>query len=255
MIPDPTDTPRVEAVADGVYVRLAVDNVSWIDLGDAAIAVDAAEEPHLEGEIFAAIEDTVGDSPVTHMLNTHTHYDHVALNDAFTRRWNTEIVNQDATPMGPEGRWLQGARRKALMLPCPGCHTDEDCLVWVPDQRVLFVGDIFGWGLIPLIVSLRTETAQLLIDTYTRLIEFDAGTIVPGHGPLCTSDHLQRWIEYFQWIQGQVRRAVDAGKSDEQIADQLPPPEDMASWWRFAQWKHEDTRTKVISATRRGRLD
>jgi len=251
---DPADVPKIVTVAEGFYVRQEVDNIAWIDLGEFALAVDALEQAHLEGEVFEAIRSTIGDKPVRYLLNTHTHYDHTALNAAFQRRCGTEIVNRRTAKIPPDGRWFEGSRRRVQMLPMPGCHTSEDCVVWVPDDEALFVGDIFGWGLIPLSASLGAATARHLVDTYERLIGFDAATVIPGHGPLCTTAELKRWVEYFHWLIEQASAACAAGESDSQAAGRIAPPEDMKTWWRFLQWKHDDSLGKVLRAVRSGAL-
>jgi cyclase len=250
---DPCAAAKLITVADGLWVRRAVDNTAWVDLGGFAVVVDALEQPELEAEVFEAIGDTLGDTPIRYVLNTHTHYDHVALNPAFERR-GAEIVNQRTTDIPDDGLWLEGDARKAQMLPMPGCHTPEDCVVWVPAFRALFVGDIFGWGLIPLSGRLDEAAAQHLLDTHERLIDFDAETVVPGHGPLCSTAELRRWVEYFRWLREQVTQAVAAGKSDGEIMNDVAPPEDMHGWWRFLQWKHEDSLAKVLTAVRAGTL-
>ncbi|KPK84888.1 MAG: hypothetical protein AMJ81_04620 [Phycisphaerae bacterium SM23_33] len=253
MSTDPTDTPKIVTVGEGFQVRVAVDNIAWIDLGEYALVVDALEQPQLEAEVFAAIRSALGDRPVKYVLNTHPHGDHTALNAAFRRRFGAEIINQRTSRLPPQGRWFEGPRRRVLMLPTPGCHTDADCCVWVPDDRALFVGDIFGWGLIPT-GNLDAATARLLVDTYARLIEFDAATVIPGHGPLCTTAELKRWVEYFRWLIDRVSQACAAGESDRQITKQVAPPQDMRSWWRFLLWKHEDSLGTVLQAVRAARL-
>jgi len=253
-VTDPADIPKLIKVAEGFYVRQEIDNIAWADLGGYAIAVDALEHPEKAHDVFDAITETIGDLPIRHMLNTHTHYDHVALNGAFERRYGTEIVNQQATPLGADGRWFEGPLRRVWMLPMPGCHTSEDCVVWIPEDRALFVGDIFGWGLIPLTTSLRQQTAELLLATYARLIDFNAAVVIPGHGPLITNAELKRWVAYFRWLIERISTGSVADKSDQQLRAELPPPEDMRHWWRFVAWKHEDSVTKILSAVRRGRL-
>jgi cyclase len=136
----------------------------------------------------------------------------------------------------------------------PGCHTDEDCVAWVPEDRALFVGDIFGWGLIPLSGNLRPEAAKLLLDTHQRLIDFDPAVMIPGHGPLGDKQTLVRYVEYFHWLGEQCAAGIQAGKSDEQILADVAPPEDMIGWWRFCLWKHADSLAKVLRAVRKGWL-
>ena len=252
MATDPADTAKIVTVSEGLYVRQAVDNMGWLDLGDCALAVDALEQRQLEAEVFDAIRSTLGEKPVRYLLNTHTHGDHVALNAAFQKRFGTEVVNQRTARIPPEGRWFEGPRRRVQMLPMGGCHTSEDCVVWVPDDKAIFVGDLFGWGLLNLSRSLTDETAKLLADTYERLIGFGAAVVIPGHGPLCTTAELVRQMAYVRWLAEQVLQAVAAGRSDRQIMGDLAPPEDMKTWWRFLQWKHEDSLTEVLAAVRGG---
>ena len=121
----------------------------------------------------------------------------------------------------------------------------------MPPDKVLFVGDIFGWGLIPC-GAVTAKSAKLLDDTYSRLIEFGATTVVPGHGPICGTAELSRWVEYFHWLIDEVSAARQAGKSDAEMSVQLGPPDDMTGWWRFVQWKHGDSLDKVIRAVSKG---
>ena len=248
------ETPKIIEVAEGLCVRQEIDNITWIDMGDYGIVVDALEQPSVKDEVFAAIRRTLGDKPLRYLLNTHTHYDHVALNDDFVREFGAEIVNQQTTRVGGEGRWFKGDHRSLHWIPMPGCHTEEDCVAWIPEDRVLLVGDIFGWGLVPLIVNLRRETAKLLLDTYARLIEFDPVVMIPGHGPLGDKLTLQRWVEYFHWLQGRCEQLIEAGLSDDRITAEIVPPPDMADWWRFAKWKHADSVAKMLKAVRKGWL-
>jgi cyclase len=248
------DTPKLLTLGEGFCLRQAVDNIAWMDLGDCAVVVDALEQPGLEREVFAAIRSTLGDRPVRYVLNTHTHGDHTALNAAFRRRFGAEIVNQDVAPCPPEGRWFTGPRRRVLMLPMPGCHTEQDCVVRVEPDQALFVGDIFGWGVINLSIPLDDRSFRLLTDTYARLVAMAPQVVIPGHGPVCTSAELTRFIEYLRRMTRQVADAVAAGKSDRQILAETAPPEDMKTWWRFLQWKHQDSLTKTLRAVRTGHL-
>jgi glyoxylase-like metal-dependent hydrolase (beta-lactamase superfamily II) len=250
----PAETPKLVTVAEGFHVRQAIDNMAWIDLGEWALVVDALEQPHLEREVFEAIHSTLGDEPVRYLLNTHTHGDHIALNRAFQRRCGTEIINQRTTSIPPEGRWFEGSRRRAQMLPMPGLHSGEDCIIWVPDDRALFTGDLFGWGIIPLMRGLSNDSIKAVLDSYARMIAFGAAVVIPGHGPLATTAELQRFVDYVGWLCEEVSRACGETKSDRQILSELTPPDDMTSWWRFLAWKHEDSLGKVLRAIRSGSL-
>jgi cyclase len=254
MTTESADTPKIIQVGEGFCVRQEIDNMAWIDLGEYALVVDALEQPQTRQEVLAAIRQTLGSKTVRYVLNTHTHYDHVALNAAFQEAYGSEIVNAQTAPLPAQGRWFEGSRRRVQMLPLPGCHTPEDCIVWAPLEGALFTGDIFGWGVIPLTVNLRADTAQTLRDSYRRMIELGPKVVIPGHGPLCTVNELRRWVDYLDWLIEQVRREVQAGRKDEEIMQSIPPPADMHSWWRFLKWKHQDSLTKVLKSVRKGWL-
>jgi glyoxylase-like metal-dependent hydrolase (beta-lactamase superfamily II) len=247
------ETPEIIQLADNFYVRQEIDNMVWADLGGKTIVIDTLEHAEKESEVFQAIDETIG-RQIDVVINTHTHYDHVALNDAFARRHDAEIVNMDTRQIDPDGLWIQGDRRKLQILPMPGCHTETDCVIWFPDDAVLCIGDLFGWGLIPLTRNIRQAEAEHLMDVYDRLIAFGAETVVPGHGPLVDTDTLRRYVEYFHWLLDEVHARLGQGQSDSQIQQALGPPEDIRHWWRFTEWKHEDSLSKVIKSIRNGWL-
>ncbi len=248
------ETPELVQVAAGLYVRQEIDNCTWIDLGGSAVVVDALEHRCKGGMVIGAIRDTLGDTPVEHVLNTHTHPDHVALNADFQEQFGADIINARTSDIPDEGLTFEGERRSVRMIPMGGCHTPEDCIVEVMPDRVLLSGDLFGWGMIPVVGPLRSAKAELLERIYERMIDFDAGAVIPGHGPLATTDHLRRWPAYFRNLVRQVADACAAGRKDAEILSDLGPPDDMQDWWRLAEWKHDRNVRIVLQAVRKGRL-
>ncbi|MBT3376796.1 MAG: MBL fold metallo-hydrolase [Lentisphaerae bacterium] len=253
-LPENPDAPKLLHPTPAVTVRQEIDNMGWVDMGDHVLIVDALEQAENEASVLAAIHETTQAKPVRTVLNTHTHYDHIVLNPVFEERFGATIVNARTTAVPAEGLWFEGQDRRALFLPMPDCHTSEDCVVWCPEDRVLFTGDIFGWGLIPWEKGLNRAKAECLKASYERLIAFEADCVVPGHGPVCSSAELRRWVVYFDELIGSVRRLCTNGLAPAAILAELPPPDDMSEWWRFRQWKHQDTLEKVIAAVTAGDL-
>lgn len=79
----------------------------------------------------------------------------------------------------------------------PG-HTDGDCIVHVPDQRVAYAGDIVFVGVTPVAWSGPVEN---IVAGLRRLMSLKADVIVPGHGPLATQHDVQRLIDYWDVAQ------------------------------------------------------
>lgn len=77
------------------------------------------------------------------------------------------------------------------------CHTLGDICVHVPDEGVLFAGDLLFLEVTPLIWE---GTFKNWIDAADRMIGLGAGTIVPGHGPVCGPEGLKRMQDYLRLV-------------------------------------------------------
>ena len=239
-------------ISAGLYVRQEIDNMGWADMGANGIfVVDALEHAELEDEVMSSIANTIPDKHVSIVFNTHTHYDHVALNAAFKKKHGAEIINRKTRDIPEDGLEFEGGDRSCCFMPVPGGHTADDCVVWFPDDSVLFVGDLFGWGLITSMNSATSEVMTGLEAIYNRLIDFGAENVVPGHGPLCSTAELERCRDYHDWLTGEVYSGVENGVPARDLAGAIPVPEDMRNWWRLEEWKHEQNIRKLIKGARR----
>ncbi len=246
------ESPTIVALSDGVWCRQEIDNMGWADMGGYTLVIDTLEQPSAKNEVLEALKTTCGDQAVRTVVNTHTHPDHVALNPVF-KQMGAQIINLKTTDIPEGGLRIEGLSRTAHVLPMTGTHTREDCVVWLPADRVLFVGDLFGWGLLPPNTNLRKGLMERVLELYDRLIAFDAAHVVPGHGPLCTPAELKRCRDYFLWLIEQARTLVANG-GGVRNSTSIPPPDDMTDWWRFLQWKHEDSCRKITKAVAKGWL-
>jgi glyoxylase-like metal-dependent hydrolase (beta-lactamase superfamily II) len=233
----------VRQIAEDVWVRQAVDNCTWAVLGDGVVIVDALEEPELADEVLQRIQETAG-KPVSALVITHWHGDHTACNAAFRRAGARIIAQQEAARRrrnGPDISFatkheLRGDDRRVELRHVGGVHTPEDTCVHFPWAKVLCVGDLFGWGLIPA-ERLTPASSSRLLPVMQRLISYEAETVVPGHGPTATTEHLRRWVDYFLWLSDEVAARRKQGEDADAIKRALPIPDDMRDWWRI-DWKH-----------------
>ncbi len=91
----------------------------------------------------------------------------------------------------------------------PG-HTDGDCIVYVPDRRVVFAGDILFVGVTPVAWAGPVSRSVQALQTVQAL---PADVVVPGHGPLATHSDLQAQIDYWDWLQTNLQPLAHAGMS------------------------------------------
>ena len=78
---------------------------------------------------------------------------------------------------------VNDALRPARLLYLGKGHTDGDLVLYLPKEKIAFVGDLFFNSALP-----NTQDAFLLewIRTLGELLKLDAETFVPGHGPVET---------------------------------------------------------------------
>jgi cyclase len=84
------------------------------------------------------------------------------------------------------------------VIHCNG-HTPGSSVVWLPETRTLFAGDLVFEGRYPFIGDADIPS---LIDALGRLPELGAATTVPGHGLLCGDQEIRSLADYLSttWL-------------------------------------------------------
>jgi glyoxylase-like metal-dependent hydrolase (beta-lactamase superfamily II) len=86
----------------------------------------------------------------------------------------------------------------ALVIDCGAAHTASDSVVWVPDERVLFTGDLVGVNShLNLTRGFPPESWLAILD---RLEELGAEHVVPGHGPPASAEAIATAREYVRTL-------------------------------------------------------
>jgi glyoxylase-like metal-dependent hydrolase (beta-lactamase superfamily II) len=99
---------------------------------------------------------------------------------------------------------------EVLLLYFGPCHTLGDVAVWVPDDRVLFAGDLAFIGSTPLVWE---GSLVNWIATVERLLELEPEVIVPGHGPVTDAEGLRSMESYLRMVVTEGSKLKDAGLS------------------------------------------
>jgi len=86
-------------------------------------------------------------------------------------------------------------------------HTQGDVLIHLPEQRVVFTGDI----LFRLCTPIGWEgTMAGWCAALDRIVELAPETVVPGHGPLCGIEGPREMKAYLQYVEAETRQYFDA---------------------------------------------
>lgn len=106
--------------------------------------------------------------------------------------------------------------RKARLVEVGPAHTPGDAFVWVPDERIVFSGDIVFSGVTPIMWA---GPAGNWIAALDRIAELEPVAVVPGHGPVCDLERVRELRDYWVWLE----RHVPPGAQDavERLSEDL----------------------------------
>jgi glyoxylase-like metal-dependent hydrolase (beta-lactamase superfamily II) len=259
--PAAQEAPRVveiDKLKDNLYVMRGGGGNSSVFITAAGVVVVDTKNPGWGQPLLDAIRK-VTDKPVTTIVNTHTHGDHVSGNVEFPA--TVDIVTQENTaanmkamrpnssaPPNPNppnifkdnnGRGLAkrtftdrmtiGSGSDRIDLHYFGrAHTNGDAMVFFPAHRVLHMADVFPGKELPIMDANNGGTGVGYADTLAKaaaFIEKNADVIVNGH--FATTTTLADLKEYIQFIRGYVKAVQSAksgGRTVDQVAESWKPP-------------------------------
>ena len=103
---------------------------------------------------------------------------------------------------------LYGGRRLELIF--VGGHTPATSIVWLPEEKLCFVGDIVWVDQHPYMAQGNTLEWLRALEL---IRELGAERLVPGHGPVCAPDATYRVGEYINFMRNRVRDYYLEGKN------------------------------------------
>ncbi len=83
-----------------------------------------------------------------------------------------------------------------------GGHTAATSVIWLPNERILFVGDAVWVDQHPYMAQANSKE---WLDGLTYIRKFKADQIVPGRGPVCGRDATEQMSEYIRYMRARVR--------------------------------------------------
>ena len=123
-------------------------------------------------------------------------------------------------------------------------HTLGDQIVFLPEQRVLFTGDLVETRFFPIFPWFPPDDADVSgsswIQVLTHLESLDPEVVVPGHGEVGGLRLIRDVRVYLEDVRDRVARVADGQSSDEVKAELEPairadyPSWDAAEWIGFA---------------------
>jgi glyoxylase-like metal-dependent hydrolase (beta-lactamase superfamily II) len=237
---------EVEKVKDNLFVLRGGGGNTAVFVMANGVAVVDAKDPGWGAPILAAIRKLTP-KPITLLINTHTHGDHVSGNVEFPA--SVDVVAQENTktnmekmPIFKEHNNNGMAKRtfKDKMTIGSGAdqidlyyfgrgHTNGDAWIAFPAHRIVHSGDIFARKNIPLIDG---NNGGSMLDLPETLRKAHAGIpnidqIINGHMPVQTTwADLKEFAQFNADVVAYGRAGLKAGKTPEQLAAEWKLPEE-----------------------------
>jgi glyoxylase-like metal-dependent hydrolase (beta-lactamase superfamily II) len=204
-----------------------------------------------EAQRFIRDIRAISDKPILYAVNTHYHLDHAFGNSEFTKLGAVIIAQENdkkameksaaktlanigeygitaedmkgTTPSYPTLAYGDrmtidlGDQRIELISARPS-HTDGDTLVYLPDKKILFTGDILFTDYHPFLGEGNIkEWVKELDDTKSMDVE----KIIPGHGPLSGKKDLDDMKAYLLLFDKKAKEFASRSDDVQKIAAEL----------------------------------
>ena len=115
-----------------------------------------------------------------------------------------------------EGRLdIRVGDRSVSLIEVGPAHTAGDVIVHLPDEDVVFTGDILFHGGHPIVWA---GPVANWITACERILELRPTVVVPGHGPLATPAAVAELKDYFEFLATETRLRFDGGMSPMEAA-------------------------------------
>lgn len=235
--------------AEPLVVHKVQDNIYWVEGagansgivvgGNGVIIIDAKVSPTAGKRLLDEVAK-ITSQPVTHVILTHGDGDHVmGLADFPT---GLTIIAQENCRKG-----MVAANARGIMGTLPDSalpnytfktkesmaidgvpfelfyfgpsHTNGDVIIYLPDHKVIFAGDVLAWGgsPTPTIHEEKGGSATGWLSTVEEMLKLDAETFVTGHGEVQTKAEVQQKLDQFQQQYEGIKFMVEQGESLEEV--------------------------------------
>jgi glyoxylase-like metal-dependent hydrolase (beta-lactamase superfamily II) len=208
-------------------------NTGFFVADKEVVVIDAKMTEEAAKQMLAEIRK-VTPSPVTKIILTHSDGDHVNGLVGFPA--GLDIISHDNTrdhmvkafesdqqlahlPTITFSNKLSlyfGSGKKTArvdLLYFGPAHTNGDVVVFFPEEKVAFIGDLLFLGRDPLIHRAKNGTSFGLVQVLKALLSLDVETYASGHNELTTKKEIGDFLQSIIDKQGKIQTMISNGKT------------------------------------------
>ncbi len=232
----PTAPLAVETIRPGVHwVGGGAGANTGILVGQKEAAlIDAKMTPDSARAMLAAAQKLTP-NPVRWIILTHSDGDHVNGLPGLPKgidivaHPNCRADVEEAAKSAPalesyipnvaasEGKTLDLGGMRIELLHFGPAHTNGDLVVFLPEQKVAFVGDLVFIGRDPLIHLHKHGTSLGLVKTLNGLLALDADTFISGHAAPVAKAEIRTLLASIEQKQAKIKGMIAEGRTLDEI--------------------------------------
>lgn len=170
---------------------------------------------------------------------------------------------------------FEQGRRRFEVIKVPGGETLCSVIVWLPDEKAVFTGNLFGpvWRAMPNLTTVRGDKPRLVrpyLQSAEMVRDLGAELLITGHGePVRGADRISADLETMReavsWLERETISGMNAGKDVHTLMREIELPEELrigefhghtrwtvrAIWEENAGWiKYEEGTTGLYGVPR-----
>lgn len=258
----------LEQEGDPEFNRAA--NAGFIIADDCVVVVDTTNTPFNARALLYEIRKR-SNLPVRFVINTSSSPDVMLGNEAFEdftptflstpsaatamRRYRDELSSRmdnnwrlaatmrGVHPTAPnktfEGETTLPVRGQPIqVIDLADNATQGDAAVFLPQSKVVFLGDVFENQYIP---QMDSGSIRHWIQTLRRVETWNADVYVPGHGEPGGKPQVEHFRQWLEWLSSQVQLRIRQGKTLEQVQEEMIPFQNL-------HWHAPELESKAVTA-------
>jgi len=225
-------------------------NSCYVKTNKGFVVIDSGPTFSYANQAYTQMQK-IAPLPIKYVINTHDHDDHWLGNSFYKSKgalligpntYEQNVASNMKTRMEQIlGKKLYGKTKIvkldkvvdhnltfdlggevfAIKQPLPIAHTKGDLVVYLPNKKVLFVGDLVFNGRL---TSLRDGSIIGSLKALDVIDGYKAKTIISGHGYQVDKNSTSEFRTYLSKIKKEVLKALDDGVEMQEITEKVQMP-------------------------------
>ena len=220
-------------------------NSCYIKAKDSYILIDTGANYNFAKQAYEAMQK-IEDLKVSTIIITHEHDDHWMGNSFYKDRFNSTIYapksinenyNENSKPrifeildknementkvikadvVVSDEKVINISDKPIKIIPTKlTAHTKDDLIVYLPDEKVIFTGDII---MNQRVTSNRDGSVIGTLKAIDLINSYDWNTLIAGHGTITDKKATDFTTKYFTLLKTRVLEAIEAGITADEIS-------------------------------------